>query len=75
MKNLATQTAKATEEIGSQIGQIQSATRRAVDSIAGISRVIEELGGIATAIAAAVEEQGAATAESARNAQQTAQAR
>ncbi len=74
VKNLATQTAKATEEIGSQIGQIQSATRRAVDSIAGISRVIEELGGIATAIAAAVEEQGAATAEIARNAQQTAHA-
>ena len=74
VKNLATQTSKATEEIASQIGQIQSATRSAVDSIGGISRIIEELGGIATAIAAAVEEQGTATAEIARNAHETSQA-
>ena len=74
VKNLAAQTARATEEIGTQVGQIQSATREAVTSIGGISRIIEELGGIATAIAAAAEQQGAATAEIARNAQETAHA-
>ncbi len=74
VKNLATQTAKATEEIGAQIGQIQAAAREAVASVDGISRVMEELGGIATAIATAVEEQSATTAEIARNAQATARA-
>ena len=74
VKNLAAQTAKATQEIGTQIEQIQAATREAVASINGISRVIEELGGIATAIAGTVEQQGAATAEIARTAQQTARA-
>ena len=72
VKNLAQQTAKATDEIGKQISQIQSATTEAVEAIRGISVVIEEIGMIATMIAAAVEEQGAATAEIARNVQQTA---
>ena len=72
VKNLAQQTAKATDEIGKQISQVQSATSEAVAAIRGISVVIEEIGTIATMIAAAVEEQGAATAEIARNVQQTA---
>ncbi len=72
VKSLAGQTAKATEEIGAQISQIQSMTQEAVDAIRGISGVIEEVSTIAAAIASAVEEQGSATAEIARNVQQTA---
>ena len=72
VKNLATQTAKATQEIAGQIGQIQSATRDAVTAIGGIATRIAEVSEIATAIAAAVEEQGSATAEIARNVQQAA---
>jgi methyl-accepting chemotaxis protein len=74
VKSLATQTARATEEIGSQISQIQAATKEAVQAIQGITLTVEEVSTIATSIAAAVEEQGAATAEIARNVQQTAQA-
>jgi methyl-accepting chemotaxis protein len=74
VKGLATQTAKATEEISQQIGQIQAATREAVNAIQGISTSIGEVSEIATSISAAVEEQGAATAEIARNVQQTAAA-
>lgn len=73
VKNLASQAGRATEEIGLQIGQIQSATREAVDAIRAITGTIEEVSAIATAIAAAVEEQGAATAEIARNVQRTAE--
>jgi methyl-accepting chemotaxis protein len=73
VKGLANQTAKATQEIGAQIAQIQAATNEAVDAIRGITRTIEELSSIAISITAAVEEQGAATAEIARNVQQTAQ--
>ena len=72
VKNLATQTAKATEEIGGQIGGIQSATKDAVASIQGIGKTIGEINEIASAIAAAVEEQGAATQEIARNVEQAA---
>jgi len=72
VKNLAQQTAKATDEIGAQIGQIQTATGEAVEAIRAITGVIEEVSTIATAIASAVEQQGAATAEIARNVQQTA---
>jgi methyl-accepting chemotaxis protein len=74
VKNLANQTARATDEIASQIAQIQSATKEAVTAIRGIAETIEEVSAIATTIASAVEEQGAATAEIARNVQQTAQA-
>jgi methyl-accepting chemotaxis protein len=73
VKNLANQTAKATEEIGIQISQIQSATKEAVDAIRAITGTIEEVSAISMSISAAVEEQGAATAEIARNVQQTAQ--
>ncbi|WP_428375410.1 methyl-accepting chemotaxis protein [Lichenicoccus sp.] len=72
VKSLAQQTAKATDDIGKQIAEVQNATAEAVAAIRGISVVIEEIGAIATMIAAAVEEQGAATAEIARNVQQTA---
>ncbi len=71
VKGLAQQTAKATEEIGAHIGQIQHATEAAVTAIHSITGVIEEVNGIAATIAAAVEEQNAATAEIARNVQQT----
>ena len=74
VKSLASQTAKATDEIGAQIGQIQAATREAVEAIHGITTVIEEVSAISTTIAAAIEEQGAATAEITRNVQQTADA-
>jgi len=69
VKSLAQQTARATEEIGAQIAQVQSATNDAVEAIRGITGTIEEVSGIAATIAAAVEQQGAATAEIARNVQ------
>ena len=72
VKNLASQTSKATEEIGGQIKDVQEATEDAVSAIASISRTIGEVNQIATAIAAAVEEQGAATQEIARNVEQAA---
>ncbi len=72
VKNLATQTAKATEEIAGQIGTIQSETERAVAAIAAIGAVIEDVSRLASAIAAAVEEQGAATREMAQNIQEAA---
>ena len=72
VKNLAHQTAKATEEIAGQIARVQDATKEAVGAIQGITVTIGEVSTIATTIAAAVEEQGAATAEIARNVQQTA---
>ncbi|MBN2752433.1 MAG: HAMP domain-containing protein [Rhodospirillaceae bacterium] len=70
VKDLATQTAKATEEIGDRIRAIQQETLDAVDAIAGIAQIIEELDNIASTIAASVEEQGAATQEIARNVQE-----
>jgi methyl-accepting chemotaxis protein len=72
VKNLATQTGKATDDISRQITQIQIATKEAVDSIRGIGATISEISQIAAAIAAAVEEQGSATQEIARNVQEAA---
>jgi methyl-accepting chemotaxis protein len=72
VKSLATQTAKATEEIGGQVAAIRSATADAVAAISGIGKTIGQLNEVATAIASAVEEQGAATREIARNVQQAA---
>jgi methyl-accepting chemotaxis protein len=74
VKSLAGQTARATEEIGAQVGSMQSATNDAVSAIQAIATRIEEVSQIATLIAAAVEEQGAATQEIARSVQQTVQA-
>lgn len=67
VKNLANQTARATDEIGSQIGGIQTATRDAVMAVQGIAKTISEISEIATVISAAMEEQSAATQEVAGN--------
>jgi methyl-accepting chemotaxis protein len=72
VKELASQTAKATEEIAGQVTAIQSATGNCVTAIGGISDTIREISGIATTIAAAVEEQDSATREIARSVQQAA---
>ena len=72
VKSLADQTAKATEEIGGQIGEIQLATAEAVDAIREISTVIGDINDIAGSIAAAVEEQGASTQEISHSVQQAA---
>jgi methyl-accepting chemotaxis protein len=72
VKELASQTAKATEEIAGQVTAIQSATGNCVIAIGGISDTIREISGIATTIAAAVEEQDSATREIARSVQQAA---
>ncbi len=70
VKNLANQTAKATEQIGGQISSIQGATEDTVIAIEGIGKVVNQVNEISTAIAAAIEEQGAATQEIARNVEQ-----
>src|SRR6266403_1377155 len=72
VKALAIQTAKATEEISGQVTAIQSATGDCVIAIGGISDTIREISGIATTIAAAIEEQDSATREIARSVQQAA---
>jgi methyl-accepting chemotaxis protein len=72
VKSLADQTAKATEEIGGQIGEIQAATNDAVDAIRDITTVISDINEIAGSIAAAVEQQGASTQEISNNVQQAA---
>jgi len=72
VKELAGQTAKATEEISHQIIQIQGATGQAVSAIDTIAARIREINGVATTIAAAVEQQGAATQEIVRNVSQAA---
>ncbi|MET7247949.1 methyl-accepting chemotaxis protein [Methylobacterium sp. EM32] len=73
VKQLAGQTAKATEEIGDQIARIQGATREAVAALSAIGGVIGEMSEIATGITAAMEQQGAATQEIARNVGEAAQ--
>jgi methyl-accepting chemotaxis protein len=72
VKELAGQTAKATEEIAGQVNAIQSATGDCVTAIGDISQTIRDISGIATTIAAAVEEQDSATREIARSVQQAA---
>ena len=66
VKELAKQTAKATEEITSKIASIQDSSKGAVDAIGGISEIIEKLNGISVSIAASVEEQAATTSEVSR---------
>jgi methyl-accepting chemotaxis protein len=66
VKNLAGQTAKATDEISSHIVNMQSATQESVSAIKVIGQTIEHINEIATSIAAAVDQQGAATQEIAR---------
>ncbi|MDA7948138.1 MAG: methyl-accepting chemotaxis protein [Hyphomicrobiaceae bacterium] len=72
VKDLAAQTSKATEQIASQISEIQDSTGNAVGAIEKITKTIDEMDKIAAGIAAAVEEQGAATSEIARNVEQAA---
>jgi methyl-accepting chemotaxis protein len=70
VKNLATQTAKATEEIAGQVRAIQDATDTSAQAIESIGQTINRVNEISTAIASAVEEQGAATQEISRNVQE-----
>jgi methyl-accepting chemotaxis protein len=72
VKALATQTAKATDEIGAHIAGMQTATQDSVAAIGKIGETIGRISGITETIAAAVEQQGAATREIARNVQQAA---
>jgi len=72
VKELAKETAKATEEIGSKIAAIQAETNGAVESIGEISSVIGQIADLQTTIASAVEEQTATTSEIARNVNEAA---
>jgi len=73
VKTLAGQTAKATEQISSQISNVQTVVSSAVEAIESVARAVERVNGVSTSISAAVEEQNAATAEISRNTEQTAQ--
>ena len=72
VKNLANQTAKATEDIQAQVSAIQEETAQAVHAIDGITRTIGNISNITVAVASAVEEQGAATQEITKNAREAA---
>jgi len=72
VKNLATQTARATEDISAQVAAMQSSTGNAVAAIERIDATIGRMNEISTSIAAAMEQQGAATQEIARNVQEAA---
>ncbi len=72
VKSLATQTGKATDEIGAQIGAMQAAVGNAVTAIDSIDRIIGRMNEIATSIASAIEQQSAATREITRNTQEAA---
>ena len=72
VKSLATQTSKATEDIGEQIAAVQNATNEAVAAIGGISTTINTINEISETIASAVEEQNAVTREIASNMQTAA---
>ncbi len=72
VKNLASQTARATEEISSQITAVQEETQDAVSAIENIRGIIGEVNDIATTISSAVEEQGVSTQEIAHSVQQSA---
>jgi methyl-accepting chemotaxis protein len=72
VKSLASQTAKATDSIGQQIGTIQGSTGEAVAAIETVTGIIGQISEISTSIAGAVEQQDSATSEIAQNAQQAA---
>ncbi|WP_168201540.1 methyl-accepting chemotaxis protein [Phreatobacter aquaticus] len=74
VKSLASQTARATEDIALKVAEIQSATADTVDSIATIASSIDQIRAMTIAVAGAVEEQGAATSDIAGNCQRTAAA-
>nr|WP_319392078.1 methyl-accepting chemotaxis protein [uncultured Desulfobacter sp.] len=73
IKELATQTAKATQEINSKINSVQTTTKESVNAIESIVQVISEINGIVTTVASAIEEQSATTQEIAMNVGQAAQ--
>jgi len=73
VKTLANQTTKATEEIQAQVSAIQTETGRAVDAIGNIGNTVDEMSEISTAIASAMEQQGATTTDIARNINQAAE--
>ncbi len=72
VKALATQTAKATEEISSQIAEVQLATKRAVENVGAITTVMGEIDGFTATIAEAVNQQNSAAAEISENIRQAA---
>lgn len=72
VKSLATQTAKATDEVAAQISAMQQATTSVVNAIEGISQSITEISEVSTGIASAVEQQDSASREISRNVQQSA---
>jgi methyl-accepting chemotaxis protein len=74
VKNLASQTARSTDDINRQIAEIQSVTKAAVSAMTDVGDQVREIDGATTAIAAAIEQQGAATSEIARNISQTTSA-
>ncbi|CAA7616576.1 Methyl-accepting chemotaxis protein [Candidatus Terasakiella magnetica] len=73
VKNLATQTGRATSQITEQVSAVQAATEQAVSAIGDIGRIIARINDVSAAIAAAVEEQDATTRDIARNVQEAAQ--
>jgi methyl-accepting chemotaxis protein len=74
VKELAKQTAGATDDIRRRIEAIQGSSREAIDSIEGIDKIIQEINGLSRTISSAVEEQSAATKEIARNVKETSSA-
>lgn len=74
MKSLSDQTAKSTEEIARLIAEIQASTQAAVDAVETMGGHIVEIDGVATSVAAAMEEQDAATREIARSISESASA-
>ncbi|QCO16402.1 methyl-accepting chemotaxis protein [Azospirillum brasilense] len=74
VKNLASQTARSTEEIATLITDVQSVTRQAVDRVGEVAATIDQVSDISSSIAAAVEEQDAATREIARTVNETSHA-
>ena len=74
VKTLATQTARATDQIGAQIVAIRASTGEAVDAVRDVSLAIGQVASVATAIAAAVEQQAAATQEISASVQNVTQA-
>ncbi|ORE94559.1 methyl-accepting chemotaxis protein [Acuticoccus yangtzensis] len=72
VKNLAMQTAKATDEVSQQIGKLQGQVRNVADGISSVSTVMEEMGGLFASIVDSTEEQKAATSAISANAQQAA---
>ncbi len=74
VKHLASQTAKATEEISGQIAEVQAATAEAVASVTDITSAIRDVESVSTAVAGAIQQQEAATADIARNVAETSSA-